>query len=238
MAVAADIRSGKTIKLGKNIHYTHCQSSRNCTKLWKEHKLWKLKKIKSRERKTFKSALNAISRQIVSFAESLGSGIKFERLFSPRYSHRPGVVSSYEFSFENGSFFTVRQQVEKRAWVRGILVIRYTSRNVAAGVAFLEGGFWKTFRVPALRVYDSQRSKCRVQHCNDFIAQRSSGVSCTTGKFRTRREKRDAPAEPNPCTYSAAGKDHQQEWFPCANLPAVPKKVKSFLVIVKYQPLA
>jgi len=44
VAVAADIRSGKTIKLGKNIHYTHRQSSRNCTKLWKEHNLWKLKK--------------------------------------------------------------------------------------------------------------------------------------------------------------------------------------------------
>ena len=123
VAVAADILSGKTMKLGKNIHYNHRQSSKNCTKLWKEGKLWKLKKIKSRERKTFKSALNAISRQIVSFAESLGSGIKFERLFSPRYSHRHGADGSIEFSFDNGSFFSLQQQVEKRAWDRGIPVI-------------------------------------------------------------------------------------------------------------------
>jgi putative transposase len=133
VAVAADSLSGKTMKLGKNIHYNHHQSSKNCTKLWKEGKLWKLKKVKSRERKTFKSALNAISRQIVSFAESLGSGIKFEKLFSPRYSHRHGTEGSYEFSFENGSFFTLQQQVEKRTWDRGIPVIyvnpAYTSKR-------------------------------------------------------------------------------------------------------------
>jgi putative transposase len=123
VAVAADMLSGKTRKLGKNIHYNHRQSSKNCTKLWKEHKLWKLKKIKSRERKTFKAALNTISRQIVSFAESLGSGIKFEKLFSPRYSHRHGAEGLYEFSFENGSLFALQQQVEKRAGVLGIPVI-------------------------------------------------------------------------------------------------------------------
>jgi putative transposase len=133
VAVAADILSGKSMKLGKNIHYNHRQSSKNCTKLWKENKLWKLKKVKSRERKTFKSALNAISRQIVSFAESLGSGIKFEKLFSPRYSHRHGVEGSFEFSFENGSFYALQQQVEKRAGTRGIPVIyvnpAYTSQR-------------------------------------------------------------------------------------------------------------
>lgn len=133
VAVAADIESGKTMKLGKNIHAHHCQSSKNCTKLYKEHKLWKLKKIKSRERKAFKSALNAISRQIVSFAESLGSGIKFEKLFSSRYSLRNGSKGLCEFSFENGSFYSLQQQVEKRAWDRGIPVIyvnpAYTSKR-------------------------------------------------------------------------------------------------------------
>jgi len=140
VAVAADTVSGKTMKLGKNIHYNHRQSSKNCTKLWKEGKLWKLKKVKSRERKTFKSALNAISRQIVSFAESLGSGIKFEKLFSPRYSHRHSADGSYEFSFENGSFYSLQQQVERRAGDRGIPVIyvnpAFTSRRCCRCGAF------------------------------------------------------------------------------------------------------
>jgi putative transposase len=131
VAVAADFLSGKTMKLGKNIHYNHRQSSKNCTKLWKEGKLWKLKKIKSRERKTFKSVLNSISRQIVFFAESLGSGIKFEKLFSPRYSHRDGVENSCEFSFGNGSFYALQRNVEKRACDRGIPVIYVNPANTS-----------------------------------------------------------------------------------------------------------
>jgi putative transposase len=133
VAVAADPDSGKVMKLGKNIHYVHSHSLKNCTKLFKEGKLWKLKKTKTRERKKFKSALHAICRQIVSFAESLGTGIKFERLFSTRYSHRKDHSDPFMFSFENGSFFSLQRQVEKRALERGIPVIyvnpAYTSKR-------------------------------------------------------------------------------------------------------------
>ena len=133
VAVAADPVSGKVIKLGKNIHYTHCHSLKNCTKLWKEGKLWKLKKYKTRERKNFKTAINTISRQIVSFAESLGSGIKFEKLFSARYSLHDSPKGLYNFSFDNASFYSLQRLVEKRATERGIDVIyvdpSYTSKR-------------------------------------------------------------------------------------------------------------
>lgn len=133
VAVAADPRSGKVMKLGKNIHYVHSHSLKNCTKIYREGKLWKLKKTKTRERKRFKSALHVICRQIVSFAESLGTGIKFERLFSTRYSHRKDPLDPFIFSFENGSFFSLQRQVEKRALERGIPVIyvnpAYTSKR-------------------------------------------------------------------------------------------------------------
>ena len=131
VAVAADPVSGKVMKLGKNIHYTHSHSLKNCTKLWKEGKLWKLKKFKNRERKNFKTAIHTISRQIVSFAESLGSGIKFEKLFSARYSLP--IRGTYDFSFDNGSFYSLQRLVEKRASERGIAVIyvnpAYTSKR-------------------------------------------------------------------------------------------------------------
>ena len=133
VAVAADPVSGKVIKLGKNIHYTHSHSLKNCTKLWKEGKLWKLKKYKTRERKNFKTAINTISRQIVSFAESLGSGIKFEKLFSARYSLHDSPQGLYNFSFGNASFYSLQRLVEKRATERGIDVIyvdpAYTSKR-------------------------------------------------------------------------------------------------------------
>jgi putative transposase len=133
VAVAADPGSGKIVKLGKSIHNVHNHAVNNCTKLWKEGKLWKLKKYKTKERKRFKTALAAISRQIVSFAESLDSGIKFEKLFSAGYTHHESPLHPFEFSFENGSFFTLQKMVEKRAQNRGIPVIyvnpAYTSKR-------------------------------------------------------------------------------------------------------------
>ena len=133
VAVAADPDSGKVLKLGKNTHYVRSNSTKNCTKLYREGKLWKLKKDKSRKRRAFKAALHKICRQIVSFAESLGSGIKFERLFSSRYSHSHDAAGFIEFSFGNGSFLSLQRLVEKLAIRRGIPVIyvnpAYTSKR-------------------------------------------------------------------------------------------------------------
>ena len=58
------------MKLGKNLHYRRTYSTQNCTKLYHEKKLWKLGKVKSREKKEFKAALHKIARQIIRFAES------------------------------------------------------------------------------------------------------------------------------------------------------------------------
>jgi putative transposase len=133
VAVAADPGSGKIVKLGKSIHDVHNHAVNNCTKLWKEGKLWKLKKYKTKKRKRFKTVLAAISWQIVSFAESLDSGIKFEKLFSAGYSHHESSLHTCEFSFENGSLFTLQKMVERRAHNRGIPVIyvnpAYTSKR-------------------------------------------------------------------------------------------------------------
>lgn len=133
VAVAADPKSGKVMKLGKNIHSVHSHSQKNCTKLFREGKLWKLKISKTHERKKFKSAIHAISRQIVSFAESLGSGIKFEKLFSARCIIHSDRAAPVTFSFANGSFFSLQQMVERRAAEHGIPVIyvnpAYTSKR-------------------------------------------------------------------------------------------------------------
>jgi len=109
VAVAADPFSGKVMKLGKNAPYVHSHWLKNCTKLWKSGKFRKLKKLKSRERTIIKGAIHTIRKQIVSFAVSVGSGIKFEKLFNTRIGSRigpriepPWDSSNYcEFSFDN-----------------------------------------------------------------------------------------------------------------------------------------
>jgi len=120
--VVADPASGKVMKLGKKLQYARTSSVRNCTKFYQEGKLWKLKKIKSREKKEFRAALHKIARQVVGFAESLCAGIKFEKLFSDRYLCHRETEDSHEFSFENGSFVLLVNLVEKRALNRGIPV--------------------------------------------------------------------------------------------------------------------
>jgi putative transposase len=137
VAVAADPASGKILKLGNSIHHIPTQSIHNCTKFWKEGKFWKLKRSKTGERTSFKSALAAITRQIVTFAETLGTGIKFEKLFSEHYTPHEQNSFASEFIFDNGSFFTLQRMVERRARKRGIPVIyvnpAYTSRRCRCG---------------------------------------------------------------------------------------------------------
>lgn len=129
--VAADPVTGKVLKLGKRLQYAPTSATKNCTKLYREGKIWKLKKMKTRERREFKAALNKISRQIVSFAEASCSGIKFEKLFSYRHLHHKEVENPYEFSFENGSFLSLLHLVEKRALSLGIPVLYVNPANTS-----------------------------------------------------------------------------------------------------------
>jgi putative transposase len=129
--VAADIISRKVMKLGKKMQYSGSSVTKDCTKLYRENKLWKLRRMKTRDKKEFKAALHKIARQIVGFAESACAGIKFEKLFSNRYpQHRHGE-DSYEFSFENGSFVALLHLVEKHALNRGIPVLYVNPANTS-----------------------------------------------------------------------------------------------------------
>jgi putative transposase len=129
--VAADLISGRVLKLGKKQQYSRTHSTKNCTKLYKEGKLWKLKKMKTRDKREFKATLHKIARQIISFAESACAGIKFEKLFSNRYHNHRETGESYEFSFENGSFIALLHLVEKRALSRGIPVLYVNPANTS-----------------------------------------------------------------------------------------------------------
>jgi putative transposase len=173
VAVAADPASGKVMKLLSNIHYVHSHSVKNCTKLYKTGKLWKLKKIKSKERSLFKHTLNSISRQIVSFAEALGSGIKFEKLFSSRSAILQESKNYTEFSFDNGSFYYLQKMVERKARKLGIPVIyvnpAYTSKRCSRC-----GGFGRRYR---------KRFEC--PHCGYIVhADVNAAFNIATARWR------------------------------------------------------
>jgi IS605 OrfB family transposase len=142
--VAADPIGGTVLKLGKKLHYQRT-SSMNCTKLYHENKLWKLKKTRSREKKEFRAALHKIARQIVGFAGSRGAGIKFEKLFSYRHTHSQDTNDSCEFSLDNGSFVQLLDLVEKRALNYGVPV-RYVNPLNTSKKCSRCGAFGKRIR--------------------------------------------------------------------------------------------
>jgi IS605 OrfB family transposase len=155
--VVADPMSRKILKLGKRMQYAPSYVTKNCTKLYREGKLWKLKKEKTRERKNFRASLNKIARQIVAFAESACAGIKFERLFTYRYLHPQNEEASHEFSFENGSFVSLLRLVERRAGERGIPVMYVNPTNTSKRCCRC-GGFGRRTR---------KRFEC--PHCGSII---------------------------------------------------------------------
>ena len=128
--VAADFESGKVLKLGRNAKDRGRSTIKKCTKLYRENQLWKLRRMKTREKKEFRASLQKIARQIVGFAESACAGIKFEKLFSGRFLQIQRE-DSCEFSFENGSFVTLLHLVEKRALSRGIPVLYVNPANTS-----------------------------------------------------------------------------------------------------------
>jgi IS605 OrfB family transposase len=179
--VAADLLSGKVMKLGRRMQYGKTASSKNCTKLYLENKLWKLKKMKTREKKEFRAALHKIARQIVNFAESACAGIKFEKLFSYRYLNHREAEDSYEFSFENGSFVTLLHLVEKRALSLGIPVLYVNPTNTSKRCSRC-GGFGRRVR---------KRFACPqcglVIHADVNAAYNIAATSCSSEKAELHR---------------------------------------------------
>ena len=179
--VAADLRSGKVLKLGKKLQYAKTSSTKDCTKLYHENKLWKLKRMKTREKKEFRASLHKIARQIVNFAESACAGIKFEKLFSYRFLQRRDTEDSYEFSFENGSFVALLHLVEKRALSQGIPVLYVNPANTSKRCSRC-GGFGRRIR---------KRFECpqcgRVIHADVNAAFNIASTSCSSDKEELHR---------------------------------------------------
>jgi len=119
--VAADPVTGHVLRLGRRPS-SGKQEIKNCTKLYREGTMWKLKKFQTRDQKKFRSSLCVIAKKIVYFAEGANAGIRFERLFNKHAWTKKAGSPETGFSFENASFPHLLQLVEKYAAPRGIPV--------------------------------------------------------------------------------------------------------------------
>jgi putative transposase len=122
LAVVAVPINGEVIKLGKKPRNYRSKLYHTCFKLRKEKKFRELKRIKNRERATFKDLNQKISRAIVETARCHECGIKLERLFGQGASNRKKHRCALEFSFDTGSFYQLQRMVELKARKAGIPV--------------------------------------------------------------------------------------------------------------------
>ncbi|MDD5024825.1 MAG: zinc ribbon domain-containing protein [Methanoregula sp.] len=174
--VAADLQTGKVMKLGKKMQYTTTVT--NCTKLYHKNKLWKLKRMKTREKKEFKATIQKIARQIVRFADAACAGIKFEKLFSYRHLHHREIEESYEFSFENGSFVALLHLVEKHAQNCGIPVVYVNPANTSKRCSRC-GAFGTRVR----KLFECPRCG-RILHADVNAAFNIAAMPCTSDKAK------------------------------------------------------
>jgi putative transposase len=186
--VVADPVSRKVLKLGKKNRSSPVNISINCTKLYHEGKLWKLKKQKTRERKNFKTSLNKIAQQIVSFADASCAGIKFENLFTSRYRQYREDEGSYEFSFENGSFLSLLHLVEKRALRRGIPILYIDPSNTSKRCSRC-GGFGRRYRKQFECPHCGYRIHADVNAAFNIASIRTDSDRAEVHRLRTLRKK-------------------------------------------------
>ena len=131
IAVVANPRTGKTLKLGKKAEHIHKKYREIRRGLQKEGKYRRVKRIKDRESRIVRELNHQISRKIVDTALVENCGIKLEDLSGIR--QRAKTAKSFRYSLNSWSFYQLRQMIEYKAKLHGIPVVlidpAYTSKR-------------------------------------------------------------------------------------------------------------
>ncbi len=118
VAVAANPRTGKVLKLGKealHIHNKYRSIRKSCQK---NGRFRVLKKIRNRESNKIRNLNHQISRQIVDTANENHCGIKIEKLDGIRNNRKHG--KAFNFALHSWSFRQLQSFIEYKAKLRGI----------------------------------------------------------------------------------------------------------------------
>ncbi|MHA1861671.1 MAG: RNA-guided endonuclease InsQ/TnpB family protein [Candidatus Ranarchaeia archaeon] len=112
VAVVADPRTGKAIKLSKRAEHIHKKYREIRRELQKKGKYRKVKRIKNRESK--------IRRKIVGTAATENCGIRLEDLSGIR--HHAKTAKSFRYSLHSWSFYQLQKMIEYKAKLLGVEV--------------------------------------------------------------------------------------------------------------------
>jgi putative transposase len=120
LAVAANPRTGKVLKLGKKAWHIRKKYSNIRKKLQKRKKFRKIKSIGNRESRIIRDLNHKISRKIVDWANENNCGIRLENLKGVRKNKSKKKALSY--SVNSWSFYQLRQMIEYKTKLLGVQV--------------------------------------------------------------------------------------------------------------------
>ncbi len=129
VAVAANPKTGKVLKLGKKAQHIHKKYSNLRKKLQKRGKFKKLKQIKNRESKIIKDLNHKISKGVVEFARKTKSGLRLEDLKGIRKTSKSS--RSFRYSLNSWSFYQLKTMIEYKAKLLGVPVSYVDPRNTS-----------------------------------------------------------------------------------------------------------
>lgn len=130
-AVAANEKSGKVLKIGKQAKHVHEKYKNMRRELQAKGRFRKLKQIKRRERNKIKDINHKMSRKIVDFAYRDKAGIVLEDLKGIRNNKK--FKKSFKYVLHSWSFYQLEKMIEYKAKLLGVPVYRidpqYTSQQ-------------------------------------------------------------------------------------------------------------
>ncbi len=131
IAVVANPKNGKVLKLGKKAEYVHKKYKNIRRRLQKKGKYGMVKKIKNRERRIVRDLNHKISRKIVDTADREDVGIKLEDIKQIRKNVKSR--RGFRYSLNSWSYYQLEQMIKYKAKLLGIPVSyvepAYTSQN-------------------------------------------------------------------------------------------------------------
>lgn len=131
VAVVANPKTGKVLKLGRKAEHTHKKYKYIRRRLQKSGKYKVVKRIKDREKRIERDTNHKISRKIVDTAKEANNGIKMEKLKGIR--KRAKTSRAFRYSLHSWSFYQLQDMIEYKAKLLGVPVSyidpRYTSQE-------------------------------------------------------------------------------------------------------------